>query len=96
MKLPALVCFSQQDVYMLLMILACTVNCRFRFADCPLIHCVTAKLICVFVFAYAKCSFSHDSAHMLVKKIQLLQTDISFEPRYEKTSFLYMRKQRRK
>ena len=24
---------------------------------------VTAKLICVFVFAYAKCLFSHDKAH---------------------------------
>ena len=26
---------------------------------------VTAKLICVFVFAYAKIRFSHDAAHML-------------------------------
>ena len=26
---------------------------------------VTAKLICVFVFAYAKSRFSHDAAHML-------------------------------
>ena len=25
---------------------------------------VTAKLICAFVFAYAKCCFSHDTAHM--------------------------------
>ena len=25
---------------------------------------VTAKLICIFVFAYAKCWFSHDAAHM--------------------------------
>ena len=24
---------------------------------------VTAKLICVFVFAYANCQFSHDAAH---------------------------------
>ena len=24
---------------------------------------VTAKLICVFVFAYADCWFSHDAAH---------------------------------
>ena len=24
---------------------------------------VTAKMICVFVFAYAKCWFSHDAAH---------------------------------
>ena len=25
---------------------------------------VTAKLICIFVFAYAKCLFSHDAAHL--------------------------------
>ena len=25
---------------------------------------VTAKLICVFVFAYAKCWFSYDAAHL--------------------------------
>ena len=28
---------------------------------------VTAKLICVFVFAYAKCWFSHDAAHIVFK-----------------------------
>ena len=27
---------------------------------------VTAKLICVFVFAYAKCWFSHDAAQMAI------------------------------
>ena len=27
---------------------------------------VTAKLICVFVFAYAKCWFSHDVAHLMI------------------------------
>ena len=32
---------------------------------------VTAKLICVFVFAYAKCWFSHDAAHMLFFQINL-------------------------
>ena len=36
MKLSALVRFSQQDVYMSLTILGCTVSCRFRFANCPL------------------------------------------------------------
>ena len=25
------------------MILGCTVNCRFRFGDCPLIHCVSTS-----------------------------------------------------
>ena len=28
---------------------------------------VTAKLICVFVFAYAKSRFSHDAAHMQIQ-----------------------------
>ena len=27
---------------------------------------VTAKLICVFVFAYAKSRFSHDAAHITI------------------------------
>ena len=40
---------------------------------------VTAKLICVFVFAYAKVRFSHDEAHILsvcdnAYKFQLLCT----------------------
>ena len=30
---------------------------------------VTAKLICVFVFAYAKCWFSHDAAHFILMVI---------------------------
>ena len=28
---------------------------------------VTTKLICVFVFAYADCWFSHEAAHLLYK-----------------------------
>ena len=31
-----------------------------------IIFTVTAKLICTFVFAYAKSRFSHDAAHMLI------------------------------
>ena len=30
---------------------------------------VTAKLICVFVFAYADCWFSHEAAQILCKRI---------------------------
>ena len=30
---------------------------------------VTAKLICVFVFAYAKCLFSHDAAYIMFDRI---------------------------
>ena len=40
---------------------------------------VTAKLICVFVFAYAKSRFSHDAAHIFLCKylcIQLLEAII--------------------
>ena len=31
---------------------------------------VTAKLICVFVFAYAKERFSHNEAHVLTGKLR--------------------------
>ena len=31
--------------------------------------CVTVKLICVFVFAYAKCWFSHDVAHIMISTL---------------------------
>ena len=30
---------------------------------------VTAKLICAFIFPYAKCWFSHDMAHVLVQNV---------------------------
>ena len=33
---------------------------------------VTAKLICVFVFAYAKSQFSHDAAHMFIFQVAAL------------------------
>ena len=36
---------------------------------------VTAKLICVFVFAYAKNRFSHDAAHLHVSKPRLAVTE---------------------
>ena len=32
----------------------------------------TAKLICVFVFAYADCWFSHEAAHLLLKVISYI------------------------
>ena len=42
----------------------------------PLISfAVTAKLICVFVFAYAKRSLSHDAAQMLIIDVQLCLND---------------------
>ena len=31
---------------------------------------LTAKLICVFVFAYAKCRFSHDAAYIMSKYLK--------------------------
>ena len=33
---------------------------------------VTAKLICAFVFAYAKCWFSHDMAHLYLGKTHII------------------------
>ena len=32
---------------------------------------VTAKLICVFVFAYAKSLFSHDAAHIFLRMLNM-------------------------
>ena len=43
---------------------------------------VTAKLICVFVFAYAKSRFSHDAALMNIIDIQFLIFSFSFTPWY--------------
>ena len=42
-------------------------DCTIRIAKTKVLisFAVTAKLICVFVFAYAKSRFSHDEAHML-------------------------------
>ena len=41
-------------------------NCTIRVAKTKALisFTVTAKLICVFVFAYVKCRFSHDAAHI--------------------------------
>ena len=47
----------------------------------------TAKLICVFVFAYAKRWFSHDAAH--IKQHTYSET---LEPRHEKTCVLHSAK----
>ena len=32
----------------------------------PISFAVTAQLICVFIFAYIKCWFSHDAVHLFV------------------------------
>ena len=32
---------------------------------------VTAKLVCVFVFAYADCCFSHEAAHLFLSFIKI-------------------------
>ena len=38
---------------------------------------VTAKLICAFVFAYAKCLFSHDATHISNKRYNIVTFAIS-------------------
>ena len=42
---------------------------------------VTAKLICVFVFAYAKIRFSHDAAQIMLGEpiIRLTEIDTSYK-----------------
>ena len=52
--------------------MACTVTDDYRLEILDLesrgiVEAVNAKLICVFIFAYAKCCFSHDTAHLFVK-----------------------------
>ena len=46
-------------------------DCTIRIAKTKALisFAVTAKLICVFVFAYAKSRFSHDEAHMNSSKM---------------------------
>ena len=46
-------------------------NCTIRVAKTKALisFAVTAKLICVFVFAYAKIRFSHDAAQMIFVKL---------------------------
>ena len=57
---------------------------------------VSAQLICVFVFAYAKVRFSHDAAQVLCNAVSLNYplTSTLIEPHREKTGFLPRRKQR--
>ena len=40
----------------------------------------TAKLICVFVFAYANCWFSHEAAHLLYYKTVLFYFSVILIP----------------
>ena len=53
-------------------------NCTIRVAKTKtqISFAVTAKLICVFVFAYADCWFSHEVAHMLFLCFQSSTTSI--------------------
>ena len=44
-----------------------------------IIFAVTAKLICVFVFAYADCWFSHEAAQMLTQTNTVRQEDETLE-----------------
>ena len=40
---------------------------------------VTAKLICVFVFAYADCWFSHEAAHFSVHRMSTVINDLNLQ-----------------
>ena len=61
---------------------------------------VTAKLICVFVFAYAKSRFSHDAAHLqcginevVEKVLSPSQIQFSFKTlHYESFYFFFLNK----
>ena len=49
---------------------------------------VTAKLICVFVFAYAKIRFSHVAAHIIVLCSTVLNVDYKLLIRLSYTHFI--------
>ena len=62
-----------------------TRNFVFMNNQCSENKAVTAKLICVFVFAYAKSRFSHDAAHLknltcLREHLRTEETPSYFEP----------------
>ena len=38
---------------------------------------VTMQLICTFVFAYAKCRFSHDAAHIIQSTVKYLSFEVN-------------------
>ena len=48
-------------------------NCSIHVAETKALisFAVTAKLICVFVFAYATCWFSHETAHMFAYPVKI-------------------------
>ena len=51
---------------------------------------VTAKLICVFVFAYARSRFSHDAAHLWLRMpTNARRTKILYYDIYEKFVFIF-------
>ena len=56
---------------------------------------VTAKLICVFVFAYAKSRFSHDAAHLYPNCSSqfYLQHDISLHRSPGRTNLILVKKE---
>ena len=56
-------------------------NCTIRVAKTKTLisFVVTAKLICVFVFAYADCWFSHEAAHLMKKGSNARYTIIIME-----------------
>ena len=54
---------------------------------------VTAKLICILVFAYADCWFSHDVAY-ISDISSCIEIRTQYEQCHEKTGILHMRKQR--
>ena len=41
---------------------------------------VTAKLICIFVFAYAKCWFSDDTAHIFIEPSHYVNYVSDYQP----------------
>ena len=55
---------------------------------------VTAKLICVFVFAYTDCWFSHAAAHMKTNTIEIILSGVIAFENFSHMDEFVMRQQR--
>ena len=52
---------------------------------------ITAKLICVFVFAYAKRWFSHDAAHLNFREFTVKLVDVRKSRIFTELEFMFMK-----
>ena len=66
-------------------------NCTIRVAKTKALisFAVTAKLICIFVFVYADCWFSHVAAHLLERHATEPHVLVGFESEKDSGAYLF-------